>query len=688
MSRRSKKTTASRAAAATHRSGFFARESGNRPAGFHDRWVVLGVCIFLAAITWLVFGQTLRHEFINYDDDQYVFANPHVTRGLGLEGIVWAFTQFYSANWHPLTWISHMLDCQFYGLTPAGHHFTNILIHATTAILLFLVLRQMTGALWRSAFVAAVFAIHPLRVESVAWVAERKDLLCGLFFMLTIGAYERYARGTWSAVRYALVLVLFSCGLMSKPMLVSLPFVLLLLDYWPLNRLAIPAEGKGNSLKLARRLILEKLPLLALSLASCVITLFAQKEAIQPVSKTSLLMRVGNAVISCVDYLFQMLWPSNLAIFYPWEAARIKATNLLFSAILLLGISAFVFVMRRRRYFVTGWLWYLVMLGPAIGILQVGSQARADRYTYLPQIGLFLLITWAVADLCIRWRRRRLFLGTLSAIILVGLTLSARIQASAWKDSEAIWRQALSRTTDNVIAELNLGQALFKLGRTVEAIGHFERVLQIEPNEAMAHGSLGAALLKMGQTSMALAHLQKSLEIEPKQASVHSSLGVALLETGQAEESLAHLQAALKIDPENGEAHYNLGNTFLQMRRAKEALADYERALQINPDDTEALNNMAWVLATWPDALTRDGNKAVAAAERANTLTNGRSPIISATLAAAYAEAGRFADAITNAQRALKLAAEEGNTARADSISAQLALYQSGAAFRDRRNYP
>jgi len=581
-----------------------------------------------------------------------------------------------------------MLDSQLYGLAAGGHHFTNVLIHATTAMLLFLVLRQMTGALWCSAFVAAVFAIHPLRVESVAWVAERKDLLSGLFFMLTLGAYVRYARSACSARHYALVVVLFACGLMSKPMLVTMPFVLLLLDYWPLKRLAIPPEGKGDPFHMARWLILEKLPLLALSLASCTITLFAQKEAIQPVSKTSLPMRLGNAVISYVDYLFQMLWPSNLAIFYPWEAVRIKATSLLFSAILLLGISAFVFVMRRRRYFVTGWLWYLVMLGPVIGILKVGNQARADRYTYLPQIGLYLLITWAAADLCRRWRRGRLFLGTLSAIILAAFTLSARTQASAWKDSESIWRQALSRTTDNVIAELNLGEAVFKLGRTVEAIGHFERILQIEPNEAMAHGSLGAALLKMGQTSGGMAHLQKSLEIEPKQASVHSSLGVALLETGQPEESLAHLQAALKIDPESGEAHYNLGNTFLRMRRADEALAEYERALQINPDDTEALNNMAWVLATWPDALTRDGNKAVAAAERANTLTNGRSSIVNATLAAAYAEAGRFGDAVANAQRALELAAEEGNGARVDSINAQLAVYRSGAAFRDRRNYP
>jgi protein O-mannosyl-transferase len=654
-------------------------------AGLTEGWAVFGVCLLLAATAWLVFGQTLSHEFINYDDDQYVVDNPHVKQGLRLEGIVWAFTHFHSANWHPLTWISHMLDCQLYGLAPGGHHFTNVLIHVATAILLFLVLRQMTGALWRSAFVAAVFAIHPLRVESVAWVAERKDVLSGLFFMLTVGAYVRYARGPWSASRYALVLLLFACGLMSKPMLVTMPFVLLLLDYWPLHRFAPPLGRNGNAL---RCLILEKLPLLALSLASCFVTLSAQQVALIPVARISPHLRMGNAIISCGNYLFQMFWPANLAIFYPWEAARIPVASILCSAILLLGISAFAFVMRRQRYIVVGWLWYLVMLGPVMGILQVGDQARADRYTYLPQIGLYLLLTWAVADLSMHWRRRRFFLGTLSAIILVALTLAARTQASAWKDGESIWRQALSRTTDNVIAELNLGQAVYKLGKTAEAIEHFERALRIEPNGAMAHASLGAALLKMGQTSAALTHLNKSLEIEPKQASAHSSLGVVLLEMGQPEDSLAHLQAAVKIDPENGEAHYNLGNTFLQMGRASEAVAEYERALKINPDDNEALNNMAWVLATWPDALTRDGAKAVTAAERADTLTNGRSPIISATLAAAYAEAGRFGDAVTSAQRALKLAAEESNAARVDSIRAQLAVYQSGAAFRDRRERP
>ena len=374
-----------------------------------DRWP-FRVCVFLAAITWLVFGQTIRFPFINFDDSDYVLKNPHVSRGLTGEGILWAFTQTHAANWHPLTWLSHMVDCQSYGLDAGGHHLSNVLLHTATAILLFLVLRQMTGALWRSAFVAAVFAIHPQRVESVAWVAERKDVLSGLFFVLTIGAYVRYVRAP-SPFRYGHVFLLFALGLMCKPMLVTMPFILLLLDYWPLNRFAPPRVGDGNIFKIAWQLILEKLPLFALSLASCLITVFAQKDALQAVTKISLPSRAGNAVVAYRDYLLQMFWPSNLAVFYPWDAARISGTSILLSGILVLGISALVFVARRRRYLVTGWLWYLIMLGPVIGILQVGNQARADRYTYLPQIGLYVLLTWTAADLCMQWRQRRLFLA-------------------------------------------------------------------------------------------------------------------------------------------------------------------------------------------------------------------------------------------------------------------------------------
>ena len=613
--------------------------------------MVLGTCIFIAAITWLVFGQTLRHQFVNYDDGEYVFKNAQVARGLTLEGIVWAFTHVHSSNWHPLTWISHMLDCQFYGLNPGGHHFTNALLHAATAILLFLVLRQMTGTFWRSAFVAAVFAIHPLHVESVAWVAERKDVLSGLFFMLTIGAYVRYARAPWSPLRYGLVVLLFALGLMCKPMLVTMPFVLLLLDYWPLNRFATLQGQGGEHPKIRRRLILEKLPLLGLSLASCAVTLFAQRSSMAPVARISPPLRLGNAVISYADYLRQMFWPSDLAALYPWEAARLGVSNIVPSIVLLVGVSAAVLVLRRRRYLVTGWLWYLVMLLPVIGILQVGNQARADRYTYLPQIGLYLVLTWGAADLCARWRYRPVLLTSLSSIILVALIFSARAQASYWQDSETLWSHALACTTDNIIAEGNLGQACYAKGKTREAMMHFENSLRIAPN----------------------------------QAPIHSSLGVSFLEMGRVNESLAHLQKALEIEPKFADAHYNLGNTYLQMGQAKEALSHYNRALEIDPDDTEALNNMAWILATWPDALIRDGATAVELAERADSLTSVKSPVIGATLAAAYAEAGRFAEALKTGQRALQLANAEGNAARADSIRAQIEVYESGAAFRDHR---
>jgi tetratricopeptide (TPR) repeat protein len=643
MSRRSKKTTTPRTAG-THRTGSAALDSESRPAGLTDRWRVFGVCVFVAAMTWLVFGQTVRFQFINFDDNEYVFKNPQVARGLTIEGIVWAFTHVHSANWHPVTWLSHMLDGQFYGLNPGGHHLTNVLLHAATAILLFLVLRQMTGALWRSAFVAAVFAIHPLRVESVAWVAERKDVLSGLFFVLTIGAYVRYARASWSPFRYGLVVLLFGLGLMCKPMLVTVPFVLLLLDYWPLNRFA-------ENFKIPRRLILEKLPLLALAVASCAVTLLAQRSAMQPVARISLPLRLGNAVVSYVDYLRQMFWPSDLAILYPWEAARIGVSNTILSIAALAGVSAAVFVVRQRRYLVVGWLWYLVMLGPVIGILQVGNQARADRYTYLPQIGLYLLLTWGTADLCARWRRRRVLLAGLCSIILLSLIFAARAQTAYWQDSETLWSHALACTTDNTIAEGNLGEAYHAKGKMSEAMAHFQKALRIEPN----------------------------------QASVHSSLGVFYLEMGQVSESLAHLQTALEIEPNFADAHYNLGNTYLQMGRAGEALVHYNKALEINPNDIEALNNMAWILATSPDALTRDGAKAVQLAERADAFARGADPLLSATLAAAYAEAGRFADAVKTGQRALRLATAQGNAARADSIRAQIERYQSGAAFRDHR---
>ena len=348
------------------------------------------VCIFIAAITWLVFGETLRNNFVNYDDETYVYGKPIITSGITATGLAWAFTHSHARNWHPLTTISHMLDCQVFGIKAGGHHFNNVLLHSIAAILLFLVLEQMTGAIWRSGFVAAVFAIHPLRVESVAWIAERKDVLSAVFFMLTLTAYLRYVRKQ-TLGRYAVVAVLFACGLMSKPMLVTVPFVLLLLDYWPLQRLI--------DFRTLRKLILEKIPLLALSAASCVATILAQGGPSGEMEPFPLTWRINNALISYLTYVWQMFWPARLAVFYPHPENRLPLWEIIVAIVFVLGISGAAIALRRTRpYFIVGWFWYLGMLVPVIGVLQIGMQGHADRYTYLPQIGLYLLVTWTVGD--------------------------------------------------------------------------------------------------------------------------------------------------------------------------------------------------------------------------------------------------------------------------------------------------
>jgi tetratricopeptide (TPR) repeat protein len=660
----------------------------------NDRWTVLTVCIFLAAMTWLVFGQTLRHEFVSFDDNLYVCENPAVTHGLNLKGVGWAFTHTVVANWHPLTMMTHMLDCRLYGLNAGGHHLTNVLLHTASVILLFLVLRRMTGALWRSALVAAVFAIHPLRVESVAWVAERKDVLSGLFFMLTLWAYVRYvgkskAHSPKSKVFYGLVLLFFVLGLMSKPMVVTLPFVLLLLDYWPLNRFTPPpvpaVTGKGDSLKnhfLPWRLILEKIPLLALSGAACVATMMIQKDIIAPVP---LALRIGNAAVSYVVYLRQMFCPAGLAVLYPYPQNSLPGWKIALAVVLLAAISAGVFLRRQRQpYLLMGWLWYLGMLIPVIGLVQVGGQAHADRYTYLPQIGLYLALIWAVGSLGAGWRHRRVVLGGLSTVILVALIFCARAQTSYWRNSEVLWTHTLACTSDNYIAHYNLGDALVKMGRRDEAIAQYQKTLQITPNYAEAHDNLGSVLLQKGRVDEAIAHYQTALRITPENATAHNNLGNALRQKGRVDEAIAQCQVALQINPDYADAHDNLGNALFQKRRVAEAITHYQKALQINPDYAEAHNNLAWVLATAPQVSLRNGDEAVKLAERANQLTGGKTPIILHTLAAAYAEAGRFGDAIRSVQKAIELAQAAGQKDLAERFTGELKLYEAGLPFHEK----
>src|SRR5437588_10337700 len=629
---------------------------------------VLGVCFFLVVITWLVFGQTVRYDFVNYDDNEYVYANPAITSGLTPQGIIYAFSGRHGRNWHPLTTLSHMLDCQLWGVRAGGHHFTNVVFHTIAVVLLFLVLKQLTGAIWQSAFVAALFAIHPLRVESVAWISERKDVLSGVFFMLTLGAYARYARYP-SFGRYLTVSILFALGLMSKSMLVTVPFVLLLLDYWPLNRFT-----KRSS----RQLILEKVPLLALSAAAGVATLLVQRSSLAVVERLPVVSRIGNGLVSCVIYVKQMIWPVGLAVFYPHPGDQLPVWEVGLAIVLLGLVSAGVIALRHKQpYLVTGWFWYLTMLVPVIGLIQVGSQAHADRYTYLPQIGLYLLLAWAITDALTSPLQRSILAATAS-VAIIALAWCAHIQASYWRNGESIWGHALAVTSWNFMAhdglgeclanrghldeaidqfqmalniapgyreiETNLMLALTKKGRTDEAITHLQVLLKEDPNDAQLHYNLGNALRKKGDSRGAIAAYEKSLSIQGRYPAAHYNLGIALDQDGEIEEAIAHYQEAVKEQPNYPDVYYSLGNDYLRKDRVEDAIAAYEQslksrsrypevenniglalvqkgrpseaiahwqnALAIQPDSVDPLTNLAWVLATVPEVGIRNQKQA------------------------------------------------------------------------------
>jgi Tfp pilus assembly protein PilF len=636
----------------------------SQPASF---WRVAGLCAALAAITFSVFGQTLRHEFVDYDDDLYVYDNPVVVQGLTGNGTVWALTQAHAGNWHPLTWLSHMLDCQLYGLGSGGHHLTSVLLHAATVILLFLVLRQMTGALWRSAFVAAVFAIHPLRAESVAWVAERKDVLSGLFFMLTIGAYAWYARRPGTRGRYGLLMLLFAMGLMCKPMLVTLPVVLLLLDYWPLQRV--------ESL---RKLIVEKLPLLALSAASCAVTFSAQHAVIRSGGSFSLSHRLGNAVTACAGYLGQLVYPAGLSVFYPFPPSGAPVWKVALAGTLLACLSVAAWKARRTRpWLLIGWVWYLAMLLPVLGIIQAGRQAHADRYTYLPQIGIVVAATWLAAE----WRASRRVLGGLMAGVLAVLMFCAWKQTAYWKNSETLWNHALACTTDNDVAHCDLGNIFRDRKRWDDAIFQYQQALQINPDYVEAHNNLANIFFQTGRVDDAITQYEKALQINPALAATHNNLGAALLQKGRVDEAIARFREALQIKPGFVEAQINLGGALLQNGNVAEVIALYQKALKLAPANRTIQNNLAWLLATSPQASLRNGDEAVQLARQATEQTGGKNPVFLRTLAAALAETGRFGDAVRNAQQAAQIAQATGQQDLASHIIDELSRYQAGLPF-------
>jgi protein O-mannosyl-transferase len=603
------------------------------------RWHTVGVCVCLAAVTWIVFGQTLWHDFINYDDPRYVYENTNITSGLSFGGIAWAFTHIHSTNWHPLTTISHMLDCQLFGLRAGWHHFTNVLLHTVAGILLFLALAKMTGALWRSAFAAAVFAIHPLRVESVAWIAERKDMLSGVFFMLTLLAYLHYTRLP-SLRRYLVVVFVLACGLMSKPMLVTLPFVLLLLDYWPLDRI------RGQFWMR----LLEKLPLVALSAISSIATLVAQKGAVGWTEDLPIFERINNAVVSYILYIWQMFWPARLAVFYPHPENALPPWEIIASLLLLICITAVAIALRKQRpYLITGWLWYLGMLVPVIGLVQVGWQGRADRYTYLPQIGLYIAVTWAVADLTASWRRQRTILSVAALLVVGVLSFCAFVQTSYWRDSETLFKRTLAITRNNDVAENNLGIVFLAQGKLDEAISLLQAAVALRPENSPAHENLAKALIQKGEVADALVHYQKLLELQPDNIEVHNIVGTVLV----------------------------------QQHRIRDGVEEWQKVLAIQPDNGNAMSNLAWVFATSPDDSLRDGVKAVQLAQEALRISARRIPLLFRTLAAAYAETGEFSKAIQTAQEGIELANSQGNQGLATELQGNISLYQEQRPLRD-----
>jgi tetratricopeptide (TPR) repeat protein len=611
-----------------------------------SHWKFIAVCACLAVVTCVVFAQTFHFDFVNYDDPTYVYQNTRITSGINLSNVAWAFTHVHSENWHPLTTITHMLDCQVHGLNAGWHHFTNVLLHFLAVVLLFVALERMTSALWRSAFVSAVFAVHPLHVESVAWIAERKDVLSALFFMLTLLAYLRYTRAP-SIGRYLTVAIVFALGLMSKPMLVTLPFVLLLLDYWPLGRFK---AHKSNTDRQMVRLILEKIPLIVLSAISSLATFLAQRGAIGWTEQLPMSERVTNALVAYVVYIQQMFWPTGLAVFYPHPENRVPVWEISLALIILVGITAAAFVFRKKApYFVTGWLWYLGMLVPVIGVLQVGWQGHADRYTYLPQLGLYIAVTWAITDLTRSWRFQRVGLGAAAVLIAGALSWRAWLQTSYWRDSETLFTHALAVTSNNDVALNNLGIIFLDKGQLDDAISKLQAAIDLRPENAPAHDNLAKALLKKGQVAEAMVHYRKFLELEPASVEARNTLGTVLIQQGHVREAVEQWQEALATQPENG----------------------------------NAASNLAWVFATCPEDSIRDGTRATELGERALRISGGKIPMIYKVLAAAYAENGRFTDAVETAQRGADLATIQGNPDLAAELQSNIALYQSGRPLRD-----
>ena len=556
-------------------------------------------CLLLTVVVLVFYNPVIHNGFLNYDDDQYITQNPHVWAGLTWATVKWAFTTYHLANWHPLTWLSHALDCELFGLNPVGHHYVNVLLHAANVVLLFLLLQSATGYRWRSLMVAALFALHPINVESVAWAAERKNVLSMMFFLLALYAYVWYTRRP-GIRRYAAVACFFALALLSKPQVIAFPFLLLLWDYWPLCRIGAPpvaeaaAPGGNGSRLRGGWLVLEKAPLLLLSAASAVVTMKAQKAggAIQTFSRYSLLLRLENAVVSYVRYLGKALWPSKLVALYPLPARLYPAWQVGAAVILLLLITAVVLRARDQRYLVVGWFWFLGSLVPTIGLVQVGFQAMADRYSYVSFVGLFLMLTWLVGD----WAKAHqisatwLAIPAISCLLALG-TLTNR-QVGCWHDTQSFWQRMLAITQGNYVAECNLGEFLFSQGRTEDAAAHFRAALAIRPDGLSANLNLGAYEGRRGNLPAAIDRYQmvaRHAGDAGMRATAYGSLGFAYRQMGQSMKAKQCFETALQVAPGRARAMIGLGLIAQDNGDLAEAIRQYSLAVSVQRSDVAYL---------------------------------------------------------------------------------------------------
>lgn len=559
-----------------------------------DRTVIL-ICMALAVVTYAVYWQVLDHDFVNFDDPHYVYENPVVKKGLTIEGIGWAFSSFHRSNWHPLTWISHMADVQLFGLNAGKHLFVNLFFHTVNSIVLFLLLFRMTGGLWQSAFVAALFALHPLHVESAAWVSERKDVLSTFFWLATMWAYAVYAERP-NIVRYTAVVVLFILGLMAKPMLVTLPFVLLLMDFWPLQRLNafLPEKKAAKSVKSPLALVIEKAPLFVLVIVSCVVTYMAQNYggAVRSFDQMSLGIRVSNALVSYVVYIFKMVWPHPLAVYYP-HPASLPLWQILGAGLILAAVTIFLFYRARKLPFaLVGWLWFLGTLVPVIGLVQVGGQALADRYTYIPSIGLFMAIAWGAPLLLSRFPKQKLVAAIAAGAVLIVFAVLTYNQVGYWKNGFTLFYHAAEKTDGNWLANFNVGNAYLRSKRYNEAAERYKLTLKFKPDHIKAHINLGMAMLRQGKEEEAVRLFKAALKLDKNSAEAHGNLGIVYAQKGRLDEAESHFREAVRLEPDNGKAYANLGSLLWSQGSREEALEFFIKGVRLAPGDANTRNNL------------------------------------------------------------------------------------------------